>query len=407
MSKKRGKQRTIKSSKLSPIERPPGIGAACRSHPLRRDFPREACPLRADAKLVSSRKDCCWEVAGRLEISNFRGIFRFRLLGGNGFCWVQEKQEQAKQLAHTRSAPLPRHLLFAPLALMLCQFEGCHHDTKTHWYPWQCEIARQPAPNKHADHLPLGLRMLTLRGSTDCTRSLLDVMPSAMVTDSESLVNPNSKKKLLCVKCGLRTECCTQSRTPRTSLSSMATQSRLILKLSPRVAGPSFASAVNRTILNVTVSWVIETPHMQVQNNVHDWIRHILYKVLPSTETSLCRTERQDVYYVRAAPRGRPLQVPLFVNKGQVLSPARFNFAPSGQLFLGKPIRDLVEQLERSAIIPTNHGCKEEAAHTLSYEQSWSNNWRQKIHTLLKEATGITAKLNRQILAANFVRRGH
>ena len=41
-------------------------------------------------------------------------------------------------------------------------------------------------------------------------------------------------------------------------------------------------------------------------------------QVPTSAETSLSRTERQDVTYVRAAPRGRSLQLPLFSNKGLV-----------------------------------------------------------------------------------------
>ena len=61
--------------------------AARRSRPLQRDFPREACAVRADGKLGSSTKHRFWEIAG-LEISKCRGnftgrreIFLFRLLG--------------------------------------------------------------------------------------------------------------------------------------------------------------------------------------------------------------------------------------------------------------------------------------------------------------------------------------
>ena len=38
-------------------------------------------------------------------------------------------------------------------------------------------------------------------------------------------------------------------------------------------------------------------------------------QVLMSTKTRLCRRERQNVPYIRAAPHGRPLQLPLFLHK--------------------------------------------------------------------------------------------
>ena len=63
-------------------------GAARRSRLLRRGCPRDACAVRADAKLGSSTTDRFWEIAERLELSNFLGnftgileTFLFRLLG--------------------------------------------------------------------------------------------------------------------------------------------------------------------------------------------------------------------------------------------------------------------------------------------------------------------------------------
>ena len=130
-------------------------------------------------------------------------------------------------------------------------------------------------------------------------------------------------------------------------------------------------------------------------------------QVLTSPETNLCRTDPQDVPYAKAAPPGPPLQLPLFRDKGLVFSPARFNFAPTGQLLLYKPIQELVQQLEGSNVIPTNHNCRDEAAHTLSYERFPSNSSQQTIHKLLEKATGIAVKLNPQILAPNFVQCSH
>ena len=59
------------------------------------------------------------------------------------------------------------------------------------------------------------------------------------------MLKPVSEKKLLCVKCGLRTRSCTQSRTPRTSSLLMATQSRLMVKSSHCVEYPRITSVVN------------------------------------------------------------------------------------------------------------------------------------------------------------------
>ena len=63
--------------------------------------------------------------------------------------------------------------------------------------------------------------------------------------DSDRIVKLDSDKKLLCVKCGLRTKSCTQNRTPLISSSLMATRSKLTINFSPGVAAPRITSAVN------------------------------------------------------------------------------------------------------------------------------------------------------------------
>ena len=75
-------------------------------------------------------------------------------------------------------------------------------------------------------------------------------------------------------------------------------------------------------------------------------------QVPTSGETSLSGTERQDVTNVRAAPRGRPLQLPLFSNKRLVLSPARLYLAPPDPASLQQPINKLIEKLQRSNVVP-------------------------------------------------------
>ena len=73
----------------------------------------------------------------------------------------------------------------------------------------------------------------------------LDEMLSAIATDSDSIANPVSEKKFLCVKCGLRTKSCTQSRTPRASPLLIATRSRLMVKASHDAENPRITSVVN------------------------------------------------------------------------------------------------------------------------------------------------------------------
>ena len=88
-------------------------------------------------------------------------------------------------------------------------------------------------------------------------------------------------------------------------------------------------------------------------------------QVPTSAETSLSGTERQDVTYLWAAPRGRPLQLPLFSNKRLVLSPARFYLAPPDPASPQQPIHKLIEKLQRSNVVLTNHNCRAKTAQPL------------------------------------------
>ena len=220
------------------------------------------------------------------------------------------------------------------------------------------------------------------------------------------MAKPVSEKKFLCVKCGLRTKSCTQSRTPRTSSFFMATRSRLMVNPSPFAGGPRSTSAVN------SKTWNTE-PHRRmrqfkgVQATCLIGDNTYFIQVPTSSKSSLYRTNWQDVTYVRAAPRGRPLQLPLFLHKGLVLSPARLNLAPLGPTLLQQPIQEFVAKLERSNIVPTNHNCRTEATQAVYNDGSRSNGWQDTIEKIFHKPTGITAKFFLQILATNFVQRSH
>ena len=231
-------------------------------------------------------------------------------------------------------------------------------------------------------------------------------MLSAMATDSDNMAKPVSEKKFFCVKCGLRTKSCTQNRTPRSSSFLMATQSRLMVNSSPSAGAPRITSAVN------SKTWNTE-PHRRmiqfegVQATCLIGYNTYFIQVPTSAKTSLCRTEWQDVTYVRAAPLGRPLQLPLFIHKGLVLSLARLNLTPLGPTLLQQPIQEFVEKFERSDVIPTNNNCRAEAAQALSNDESGSDGWQDTIDKIFQKATGITAKFFLQILATNSVQCSH
>ena len=169
-------------------------------------------------------------------------------------------------------------------------------------------------------------------------------MLSAIATDSDNMFKPVSEKKLLCVKCGLRAKSCTQSRTPRTSSLLMATRSRLMVKSSHCVEDPRITSVVN---WNTWKTQLHERMRQFTGAGTTSLFGYDTYfiQVPTSAKTSLSRTERQDVTYVRAAPRGRPLQLPLLSHKGLVLSPTRLNLAPPSPTLLQQPIQELVEKL--------------------------------------------------------------
>ena len=165
------------------------------------------------------------------------------------------------------------------------------------------------------------------------------------------MLKPVSGTKFLCVKSGLRTKSCTQSRTPRTSSFLMATRSRLMVKSSHCVEYPRITSVVN---WNTWKTQLHESMRQLTGVEATSLLGYDTYFIqLPtSAKTSLSRTERQDVTYVRAAPRGRRLQLPLFLHKGLVLSPARLNFAPLGPTLLSSPSKSLLNSCKGATSSP-------------------------------------------------------
>ena len=69
-------------------------------------------------------------------------------------------------------------------------------------------------------------------------------------------------------------------------------------------------------------------------------------------KTSLSRTERQDVTYVRATPRGRPLQLPLFCTKDWYSAQHASTLLPFVQLFSSSPSKSLLKSCKGATSSP-------------------------------------------------------
>ena len=176
-------------------------------------------------------------------------------------------------------------------------------------------------------------------------------MLSAIATDSDNMLKHVSEKKLLCVKCGLRTKSCTQSRTPGTSSLLMATRSRLMVKSSHCVEDPRITSVVNWNTWKTQLHERMRQFTGAGATNLFGYDTYFI-QVPTSAKTSLSRTERKDVTYVRAAPRGRPFQLPLFLHKGVVLSRHTSTSLPLVQPFSSNPSKSLLKSCKRATSSP-------------------------------------------------------
>ena len=75
--------------------------------------------------------------------------------------------------------------------------------------------------------------------------------------------------------------------------------------------------------------------------------------MLTGTETSLRGAKRQDITYVRAAPRRRPLQLSLLLNEGLVFRPASLNLTALDPSTIQKTIEHETQQMQWRMIAPT------------------------------------------------------
>ena len=151
-------------------------------------------------------------------------------------------------------------------------------------------------------------------------------MLSEMAAASDNMVSTKSEKKVRRRKCGLLTKFCTQSRTPRTSSSSIAIRFNFMRKWQVFLFGRP----------EMKYRWTnckIKTTAYMIEDNTY------FIQMAPNTKTSLRRADSQEVAYVRAAARWSPLQLPLLLHKRLVLGYAGLHLSTLHPAFLQKSIK--------------------------------------------------------------------
>ena len=98
------------------------------------------------------------------------------------------------------------------------------------------------------------------------------VMLSETAAALNSIATPECEDKLRWVKCGLLTESCKQSRTPRTSYSSLSTRSKSVMKISPDVIGQCCQlEDLNQYTFELTATSKLDSTWLETIQNLYRW----------------------------------------------------------------------------------------------------------------------------------------
>ena len=167
------------------------------------------------------------------------------------------------------------------------------------------------------------------------------------------------------MKCGLLIKSCTQRIALCTSSSQIITRSKLLMNRPPQVTGPRTIRAVSWK------TWKTRSVFSNITITELYHIGHDTYfkQMLTSTETSLRGTKLQDITYVRAAPRRRPLQLSLrssCLNKGLVFRPASLDLTALDPSMIQKTIEQKTQQMQRRMIVSSDDDRRTETAQPLS-----------------------------------------
>ena len=319
-------------------------GAALPFRQLPRDFLQDCWRSKAAIKPKSSTTRCCWDDRGGLAISKrlftgLRLIFVFLDFPEETRKWLGPGTLTEVALTGTYSTCPSSNIfkILTPDRDAESSDDGLKPPTAYHC---SCESltalrrstawltqAQTPANTCERDAVSTWLH-----GS----KTALLVMLSQIAADSANIVTPESEKKFRWVKWGLLTKSSTQSRAPRTSSSCIMPRSRLMTNFSPKVTGPRTMRAVNwKTYKNKITYFWLNQPSGLATFGYDTYFK----QMLRSTKTSLPRAKRQDITDVRAAPRRRPLQLSLLLDKGLVFSPTDLDLTTLYPPTFQKPIR--------------------------------------------------------------------
>ena len=202
---------------------------------------------------------------------------------------------------------------------------------------------------------------------------------------------PESEKKFLWVKGGLLTKSCTQSRAPRTSSWEIIIGSKLMMNLSQEVTGPRTMRAVSwSTWEKQDVSFLIQTITRLYQ------IRHDTFfkQLLASTETSLPRAKLQDIAYVRAAFRWRPLHLSLILDKTLVFIPTSLNLTAFDPPPFRKSIQEMIQQMQQRVVVSTNDVGRAKTTISLSNFGTSSYGGQHRVREFFQKSTGVSLQLS-------------
>ena len=120
-------------------------------------------------------------------------------------------------------------------------------------------------------------------------------------------------------------------------------------------------------------------------------------QMLAGTETSLQGTKRQDITYVRVAPRRRPLQLSLLLNEGLVFSPTNLDLTALDPSTIQKTIKQKTQQMQWRMIVTPVNDRRTETAQTLSNFRTGSHSRQHGGRELFLKSTGVTLEFALQI----------
>ena len=125
--------------------------------------------------------------------------------------------------------------------------------------------------------------------------------------------------------------------------------------------------------------------------------------MLTSTKTSLWRAKRQEITYVRAAPRRRQLQLSLLLKEGLIFSPASLDLTVPDPSTIQTTIYQKTPQMQWRIVVSPDDDCWTERTPPLSNLRTSSHTRQHRVRELLQKSTGVSLEFPIQIWTPNLV----